>query len=55
MTPDEFQRVLERLDNADLRTLATAKMEGYTNEEIAKRLACPVQTVERSLRLVRKK
>jgi RNA polymerase sigma factor (sigma-70 family) len=52
---EECQRLLERLDNDDLATLAVAKMEGYTNEEIAKQLGCSVRTVERRLRLIRKK
>jgi DNA-directed RNA polymerase specialized sigma24 family protein len=55
MMAEECRRLLEGLDNADQETLAVAKMEGYTNEEIAKRLACSVRTVERQLRLIRKK
>lgn len=55
MMAEEFQRLLERLDSDDLATLAVAKMEGYTNEEIAKRLDCSVRTVERQLRLIRRK
>jgi DNA-directed RNA polymerase specialized sigma24 family protein len=38
MMTEEYQRLLERLDNADQQTLAVAKMEGYTNKEIAKRV-----------------
>ena len=40
--------------NDDLRQVAVAKMEGYTNEEIADRLDCSLSTVERSLRLIRR-
>ena len=32
-----------------------AKLEGYTNDEIAGQLGCSVRTVERRLRLIRKK
>ena len=55
MVAEECQRLLKLLDEPDLETLAVAKMEGYTNEEIAKRLGCSVRTVERRLRLIRKK
>jgi len=55
MMAEECQRLLERLDDPDMETLAVAKMEGYTNEEIAKRLGCSVRTVERRLHLIRKK
>ena len=50
---EEFQRLLDRLDDAGLRTVAVWKMEGYTNEEIAARLDCAPRTVERKLKLIR--
>jgi RNA polymerase sigma factor (sigma-70 family) len=52
---EEYQRRLERLDDPNLAALAVAKMEGYTNDEIAERLGCSVRTIERRLRLIRKK
>jgi len=52
---EECRRLLGQLAEADLRTLAVAKMEGYTNREIAERLDCSVRTVERRLQLIRKK
>ena len=55
MMAEQCQRLLERLDGPDLKALAVAKMEGYTNQEIAKRFGCSVRTVERRLRLIRKK
>jgi DNA-directed RNA polymerase specialized sigma24 family protein len=55
MMVEERQRLLELLDDPDLEALAVAKMEGYTNEEIAERFGCSVRTVERRLRLIRKK
>jgi DNA-directed RNA polymerase specialized sigma24 family protein len=33
--------------------VATFKLEGYTNEEIASRLGCVVSTVERKLARIR--
>jgi len=51
---DECRRLLEKLDDPKLREMAVAKMEGYSNEEVARRLHCSVRTVERRLRLIRK-
>lgn len=52
---EEFQRLLEKLDGRDLRALALAKLEGFTNEEIAQRQDCSLSTVERRLRRIRQK
>jgi DNA-directed RNA polymerase specialized sigma24 family protein len=51
---EECQRLLCRLDDAELRSVALWKMEGYTNEEIAQKLGRSDRTVERKLRLIRK-
>jgi DNA-directed RNA polymerase specialized sigma24 family protein len=51
---EEYRRLLERLGDDQLRSIAVWKMEGYTNEEIAARLGCAVVTVERRLHLIRK-
>jgi DNA-directed RNA polymerase specialized sigma24 family protein len=50
---EECRRRLESLDEG-LRAVALAKMEGYTNPEIATRLGVVERTVERRLRLIRK-
>jgi len=50
---EQCRFLLERLDDAGLQSLALAKMEGATNDEIAVRNACSVRTVERRLRLIR--
>jgi RNA polymerase sigma factor (sigma-70 family) len=50
---DTCRNLLERLPDADLRTLAVAKLEGYANAEVAERLGCSLRTVERRLRLIR--
>ena len=53
MMADECRRLLEKLDDPQLRELAVAKMEGYSNQEIAQRLDCALRTVERRLKLIR--
>ncbi len=50
---EECRRLLCRLGDDTLRSVALWKMEGYTNEEIAVRLGCVLRTVERKLRLIR--
>jgi DNA-directed RNA polymerase specialized sigma24 family protein len=50
---EEFQHILRRLGNERLRNMVQWKMEGYTNEEIAAKLACAPRTVVRRLLLIR--
>lgn len=50
---EECRRLLDRLGEDTLRSVVLWKMEGYTNEEIAVKLACVPRTVERKLRLIR--
>jgi RNA polymerase sigma factor (sigma-70 family) len=50
---DEMQRLLGKLPNEEVRAVALAKLEGYTNAEIAERLGCALATVERRLSLIR--
>jgi DNA-directed RNA polymerase specialized sigma24 family protein len=50
---EECQRLLDRLGDDGLRSVALWKMEGYTVEEIAARLGCVPRTVERKLRAIR--
>ena len=51
---DEFRALLHRLGDDSLRSVALAKLEGYSNKQIADRLGCIEQTVERKLRSIRK-
>jgi len=55
--PAEFSAavadLLECLPNDELRTLATAKMEGCTHEEAARRLGRSLSTIERKLQVIR--
>jgi DNA-directed RNA polymerase specialized sigma24 family protein len=50
---EDYQRLLTRLRDAELRAVAVWKMEGYSNAEIAARLGCVERTVERKLRVIR--
>jgi RNA polymerase sigma factor (sigma-70 family) len=50
---EECQRLLERLSDPQLRTIALWKVEGHTNEEIARRLGCVERSVERKLHRIR--
>jgi DNA-directed RNA polymerase specialized sigma24 family protein len=50
---EECERLLTQLGDAGLRSVATLKLEGYTNDEIATRLGCVRSTVERKLVLIR--
>ena len=51
---EECQRLLDRLGDADLRTIAVCKMEGYTTEEIAAKLRRAPRTIQRKLDLIRR-
>jgi len=49
---DECQRLIKKLGNATLESVALWRMEGYTTTEIAERLQCSPRTVERKLLLI---
>lgn len=50
---DEFRRLIGLLSDDSLKKVALWKMEGDTNRQIAERLGCIEQTVERKLRSIR--
>jgi RNA polymerase sigma factor (sigma-70 family) len=50
---EEFQCLLDMLPDEELRATALAKLEGYTNAEIAARHGCSAPTVKRRLSLIR--
>jgi DNA-directed RNA polymerase specialized sigma24 family protein len=50
---DECRRLLDRLGDETLRSVAVWKMEGQTNAAIAARLGCGATTVERKLQRIR--
>ena len=51
---EESNRLMERLGDPTLQSVATWKLEGYTDDEIAARLGCVTRTVERKLARIRK-
>jgi len=53
MVAEETHLLLERLGNSQLQAIALWRMEGYTADEIAKRLGCTRRTVARKLELIR--
>jgi DNA-directed RNA polymerase specialized sigma24 family protein len=50
---EEWQRLLNLLDDPQLCAVAQGVLEGYTNEELAARDGCCVRTVERRLNVIR--
>ena len=50
---EEYARLLARLPDAELRSVAQWKLEGYTNEEIGAKLGCALRSVERKLKVIR--
>ena len=51
---EEFDLRLQQLENEELRQIAIWKLEGRTNEEIARQMGCVTRTVERRLELIRR-
>lgn len=51
---EQYEILIRSLDNKELMQLATWKMEGFTNEEIAAKIGKSQRTVERKLNLIRK-
>lgn len=55
MLAEPCESLLARLADPDLKALTQAKLEGYTNQEIAARLGYSVRTIERLLHRIRKR
>ncbi len=51
---EQCQRLLDGLGDSALRQVALMKMEGYQNEDIARRMNCSLRSIERKLGLIRK-
>ncbi len=51
---EQYERMMLSLGDEELVQLATWKMEGFTNDEIAKKVNRATRTVERKLQLIRK-
>lgn len=52
---ESLEQFFSHLGVGQLRDLAVAKLEGYSNAEIAKRFECSERTIERRLHLIREK
>ncbi len=50
---EQFQKLLDALEDESLRQVAVWKMDGYTNDEIADKLNCSRRTVARKLTAIR--
>lgn len=50
---DECQRLLDLLDQPELRQIALLKVEGFTDEEIAAKLQCVPRTIRRKVQRIR--
>ena len=50
---EDYERLLARLDDDTLRTVAIRKLEGHTSEEIAAELETSKRTIDRKLQLIR--
>lgn len=55
MMQESVEELFSHLGVGQLRDLAGAKLEGYSNAEIAERFGCSERTIERRLHLVREK
>lgn len=51
---ESLQERFEQLGDPRLRTIATMKMQGFENREIADQLVCSTRSIERKLALIRK-
>jgi len=50
---DEYQRLFDGLGDPELCAVVLWKVEGYSNEEISRKLGCVVRSVERKLHCIR--
>lgn len=55
MMQESVDQLFSNLGVGQLRELAGAKLEGYTNAELAERFGCSERTIERRLHLIREK
>jgi DNA-directed RNA polymerase specialized sigma24 family protein len=53
MMAEECQRLFDLLPDESLRQVAALKLEGHTDQEVAKQLGCGLSTVERRLKTIR--
>lgn len=51
---EQTRRLLECLDDDELRSVVMDRLAGYSNQEIAERMGCSLSKVERCRKLIRK-
>lgn len=54
MFAEQFESLLDLLEDRELQEIAILKLEGFTNTEIAERLDCGERTVKRRLAVIRR-
>ncbi|MCP4784357.1 MAG: RNA polymerase subunit sigma-70 [Fuerstiella sp.] len=55
MMQESVEQIFSHLGVGQLRDIAGAKLEGYSNAELAERFGCSERTIERRLHLIREK
>ena len=55
MMQESVEQFFSHLGVGQLEDLAVAKLEGYSNAELAERFDCSERTIERRLHLIREK
>jgi DNA-directed RNA polymerase specialized sigma24 family protein len=55
MMQESVEEFFSHLGVGQLRELAGAKLEGYSNAELSKRFGCSERTIERRMHLIREK
>ncbi|MFM7117152.1 MAG: ECF-type sigma factor [Planctomycetota bacterium] len=50
---ESVQSLLATLPDQQLKQIAQAKVEGFTNQEVAEKLGCSLATIERRLKMIR--
>ena len=55
MMQESVEQLFSHLGDGQLQDLAGAKLEGYSNAEIAEKFGCSERTIERRLHLIREK
>ena len=53
MVAETLTGLLDSLDDETLKTIVLDKMEGFSNEEIARKLGCVRRTIDRKLARIR--
>ena len=53
MMQESVEKLFSHLGVGQLKDMAVAKLEGYSNAELAKRFGCSERTIERRLHLIR--